>query len=62
MKIKIHNPIYGVPITYLERYNPNKFNIKNICYSHPKIPKNIPNESCFINGKCLYARLLIRRK
>ena len=27
MKIRIHNPIYGVPITFLDKYNPEQFEI-----------------------------------
>ena len=27
MKIKIHRPIYGVPITFLDKYNPKQFEI-----------------------------------
>ena len=27
MKIRIHNPIYGVPITFLDKYNPEQFEL-----------------------------------
>lgn len=26
-KIRIHNPIMGVPITFLDKYNPNQFEL-----------------------------------
>lgn len=61
-KIKIHNPVFGVPITFLNYHNPEQFDILNLCASHGKLPKNIPNESCYLNGKWTYARILIKRK
>ena len=27
MKVRIHNPIFGVPITFLDKYNPEQFEI-----------------------------------
>lgn len=62
MKIRIKNPIYGVPITFLDKYNPEQFEIIQLCASHGKEPKGIENESGCINGKWLYARILIRKK
>ena len=58
MKIKIHNPYYGVPVTFLGDYNPEQFEIIGItgrldwanssdcpCFTPPKleIQKNYKN-------------------
>ena len=45
MKIRIHNPIYGVPITFLDKYNPEQFEITDLTASHSKAPKGIENEA-----------------
>jgi hypothetical protein len=58
-KVKITNPIYGVPITFLDKYNPEQFEIvkfrkgndeKDLVYSI-KDKRKIP-----------YFRILIKRK
>lgn len=56
------NGIMGVPITFLDKYNPDEFEIIQLCASHGKVPKGIENESGYINGKWLYARILIQKK
>ena len=62
MKIRIHKPIYGIPITFLNKYCPDQFEIFQMCSSHGKEVRHIPNESCCLNGKWLYARILIKQK
>lgn len=57
-----YNGIMGVPITFLDKYNPDEFEIIQLCASHGKVPKGIENESGYINGKWLYARILIQKK
>lgn len=52
----------GVPITFLDYYCPDQFEILQVCASHGKVPRNIPNENCYLNGKWVYARILIKRK
>ena len=52
----------GVPITFLDKFNPNQFEILGHMSSHGKEPRGIPNESPFLNGKWLFSRILIRRK
>lgn len=47
-KIKIKNPVMGVPITFLDKYCPNQFRI--IGLDRPSI-----------NGKIMYRRILIQR-
>ena len=54
--------LMGVPITFLDKYCPEQFSIEYLCASHGKEPKGIENEAGCINGKWVYARILIRRK
>lgn len=56
------NGTMGVPITYMDKHNPDEFEIIQLCASHGKVPKGIENESGYINGKWLYARILIQKK
>ena len=30
-KVRIENPVMGVPITFLDKYNPNQFEILGMC-------------------------------
>ena len=59
MKIRVHRPIYGVPITFLDKYNPNQFEIVGIANS----ARWIGDFPCYtlINGKKIYNRILIRK-
>lgn len=59
-KIKIKNPVMGVPITFLDKYNPDQFEILGIMASTTIDQLNFGYP--FINGKKIYARILIRRK
>jgi hypothetical protein len=54
--------VMGVPITFLYKYCPTQFEIIELCASHGKEVRNIPNETPCINGKWCYARILIRRR
>jgi len=54
--------IMGVPISFLDKFCPEQFEIIQLCASHGKFPKNIENESCYLDGKWVYARILIRKK
>ena len=49
-----YNGVIGVPITYLEHYNPNQFKII-------KFRKGNDDKDLSINGKCPYFRILIRK-
>ena len=76
MKVKIKNPIYGVPVSYLFNYNPNQFEIiwQASGNTRASTPKNIleilgynKNEydrgGCgVINNQRIYSRILIKRK
>lgn len=59
IRIKIHNPVLGVPITFLSYHNPvgndEQFKLLGITKTWDK--KFCP----FIGGKELYNRLLIKR-
>ena len=64
MKIRIKNPIWGVPISFLYSYNPKQFEILDInphFYSVVaqglKKPKQLS-----VNGKDTFARILIKNK
>ena len=59
MKIRIKNHIMGVPITFMDKHNPEQFEI--VGWSSPS--KYMGDIECKtkINGKNKYARILIRR-
>lgn len=54
-KIKIKNPVIGVPITFLDKYCPEQFEIVSF-------RKGEDGKYLSINGKLTYFRILIRRK
>ena len=55
MKVRIKNPVMGVPITFLDKYCPTQFEII-------KFRKGNDDKSLSFNAKCPYFRILIRRK
>ena len=60
MKIRIKNPIWGVPVTFLYSYNPSQFEIVGLdryVEDNPHYGKRFT-----INNKETYARILIKRK
>lgn len=63
-----YNGVMGVPITFLDKYNPEQFEILN-CNDFRKYPSVaykehglIKDKDGAINGKPTYARILIRRR
>ena len=63
MKIRIKNPIWGVPITFLDKYNPKQFKIVDInphFYSIVSQGLKKPKQLS-VNGKDTFARLLIKK-
>ncbi len=50
-----HDGAMGVPITFLDKYNPEQFEII-------KFRKGTDDKDLSVNGKCPYFRILIRRK
>jgi len=76
-KIKIHNPIFGVPITFLGQYNSEQFDMVGLASSkswanytdilksigfNPEIKYGGGLGVGIINKKGVYSRVLIRRK
>lgn len=59
-----YNGVMGVPITFLDRYNPEQFEIIGCSYNYGRPDgwsKNI-DMNVTVNGKSIYKRLLIQRK
>lgn len=54
--------VMGVPITFMDKYNPDQFEIVDAWASHGTEPRNIPNESPFIDGHWIFKRLAIQYK
>ena len=60
----------GVPITFLDKYNPNQFEVVDALNRYALLDTQNTNEgvqavkshTCNINGKCPYFRILIRKK
>ena len=50
-----YDGVMGVPITFLDKFNPDQFEIV-------KFRKGNDNKDLSINGKCPYFRILIRKK
>ena len=66
-KIKIKNPVMGVPITFLDKYCPTQFEIVGMAEDNGKGQSYDAkwdglNPHCVINGKNMYKRIFIRRK
>ena len=60
MKVRIKSPIWGVPITFLYKYNPSQFEIVGLdryVEDNPHYGKRFT-----INNRETYARILIKRK
>ena len=63
-----YDGVMGVPITFLDKYNPNQFEILNAndFRTNSNVPEKkhglIKDKDGTINGKATYARILIRRK
>ena len=56
-KIRIKNPVMGVPITFLDRYNPEQFKIVGNEYS-----LNIEKGRGYIKGKRMYSRIFMKKR
>lgn len=50
-----YNGVMGVPITFLDKFNPEQFEIV-------KFRKGDDDKDLSVNGKCPYFRILIRRR
>ena len=58
-KIKIKNPVMGVPITFLDKYCPTQFEIVGQMMTTKVTKFNFGYP--YINGKKKFARVLIKR-
>ena len=66
MKIRIHKPIWGTPISFLDKYCPAQFEIIGITENADYlIPLHIDGcekyDRPYINSKRMYSRLLIKK-
>ena len=66
MKVRIKNPIWGVPITFLYKYCPEQFEIvgitENADYLKPLYLDGYEKyDRPYVNGKRIYSRLLIKQ-
>ena len=52
-----YNGVMGVPISFLDKYNPEQFEIVGNEYT-----LNIEKGRVYVNGKRMYSRLFIKRK
>lgn len=59
-KIKIKNPVMGVPITFLDKYCPEQFEIIGCAFNGSGHKYDYFKPS--INGRFIYARILIKRR
>ena len=63
-----YDGIMGVPITFLDKYNPDQFELLNCndCRKSERVPYKehglVKDKEAAINGKPTYVRILIRRK
>ena len=55
-----YDGVMGVPITFLDKYNPDLFEILGDSRYHDG--QNFPDDINVVNGKQLYRRILIRRR
>ena len=74
MKVRIKNPIWGVPITFLNNYCPNQFTIIGLAADkRDENPLWIKGKETYLdekhkkfvgmvlNGKATYARIIIKK-
>ena len=56
--------VMGVPISFLDKWNPNQFDLLGCSYEYGKIDEHIEGTkyNCLLGGKEVYKRLLIKRK
>ena len=64
-KIKIKNPVMGVPITFLDRYNPEQFEIVGLTAGNIKGLSGMSSlsgkDGPYINQKLRYGRIICKK-
>lgn len=59
---KDYNGVMGVPITFLNKYNPEQFEIIGCNSGIDQDPNRIYGRGSFLNGKATFKRLFIKRR
>ena len=61
-----YDGVMGVPITFLDKYNPEQFEIVGLIAGNIKglagIPSSTGKDGPYMNGKLKYGRILIRKR
>ena len=61
-----HLGVIGVPITFLDKYNPDQYEIVGLAAGNIRglagIPTKTGKDGPYLNGKLKYGRILIRKK
>lgn len=67
-KIRVHKPIMGVPITFLDKCNLNQFQIvgcdeaEGVGSSNGLFINGSKYKQCYTNNKKIYKRVFIRKR
>jgi hypothetical protein len=63
IKIRVHRPIWGTPITFLDKHCPTQFEIVGISNHYEMAGIHYSNNNCYceIDGKRKYVRLFIKK-
>ena len=59
-----YNGVMGVPITFLDKYNPSQFELLGCSYQYGDCGYHVAGTdwNCYIDGKRMFKRLFIRRR
>lgn len=57
-----HEGVMGVPITFMNKYNPDQFEIVGCNRGREQDPSGVYGRSSFLDGKEVFKRIFIRRK
>lgn len=65
-KVKIKHPVMGVPITFLDKFSPDQFEILGLAAGNIRglagIPTSTGKDGPYIGGKLKYGRIFIRKE
>lgn len=68
IKVRIKNPVWGVPITFMDKYNPMDFEIvgadeaEGTGFSNGLYIQGSKYKQCYADGKRIYKRIFIRKR
>jgi hypothetical protein len=57
-----YNGVMGVPVSFLDKYNPDQFDILGSNRGIDQDPNNVYGRGSYVNGKEVYKRLFIKHK